>query len=74
MKKFLSISLVVLVALAVLVSCGSKEAAKVDFGMGVYTYYGTASSADGETNGTGEFFTTVAAVLVDADGKIDGLF
>ncbi len=71
MKKILSISLVVLIALTTLVACGSdKEAAKVDFGMGVYTYYGTASSADGETNGSGEIFTTVAAVLVDADGKI----
>ncbi|MBQ8836211.1 MAG: hypothetical protein IJ002_01725 [Clostridia bacterium] len=71
MKKILSIALVVLMALTTLVSCGSEaEAANVNFGMGVYTYYGEATSADGETNGAGEVLATVAAVLVDADGKI----
>lgn len=68
MKKILSIALVVLMALTVFSACGSEKT--VDFGMGVYTYYGTASSAEGDTNGKGEVVATVAAVLVDADGKI----
>ncbi|MBQ6892772.1 MAG: hypothetical protein IJN48_01070 [Clostridia bacterium] len=71
MKKILSIFLVVLMALATFASCGGEtEAAKVNFGMGVYTYYGEVSSADGDTNGAGEVVATVAAVLVDTDGKI----
>ena len=71
MKKVLSIALVVLMALTTFVACGNNnEAEKLDFGMGVYTYYGTASNAEGDTNGKGEVFATVAAVLVDAEGKV----
>lgn len=71
MKKILALSLAVLMALTVFVACDSeKEAAKVNFGMGVYAYYGDVTSAEGETNGSGEVIATVAAVLVDADGKI----
>lgn len=42
----------------------------LSFGMGVTTAYGDVTSADGETNGAGEVVATVAAVLLDAEGKI----
>lgn len=73
MKKILAFSLVVLMALATFSACGGGEdntTATVDFGMGVYTYYGTASDAEGDVNGEGEFFASFAAVLVDENGKI----
>lgn len=70
MKKILSIVLVAIIiaSVASFASCGKAEELK--FGMGVYAYYGEATSADGETNGAGEVVATVAAVLVDAEGKI----
>ena len=75
MKKILAIALVAIMALTALTACGgnttnNEEVANVNFGMGIYTYYGTASDADGDTNGKGELSATVAAVLVDADGKV----
>ena len=82
MKRILALTLVVLMALTVFVACnggtpaettGSNtevEVANAKFGMGVYAYYGDVTSADGEANGSGEVVATVAAVLVDADGKI----
>ena len=87
MKKFLAISLVVLMALTTFVACGNNtpEETVVDtvadttaadvvetvkFGMGVHAYYGTASDADGDTDGKADLTATVAAVLVDAEGKV----
>ena len=46
------------------------EAATVKFGMGVYAAYGDNTSAEGDTNGNGEVAVTIAAVLVDENGKI----
>lgn len=70
MKKFLSILLAALTLLTVIAMTGCGAAKTLKFGMGVYTYYAEGANADGETNGKGEAVTTVAAVLVDADGKI----
>lgn len=42
----------------------------LNFGMGITKAYGDVTSADGETNGAGEVVATVAAVLLDAEGKI----
>ncbi len=82
MKKILSVALVVLMVLTTFVACNggtpaettgannNEEIANVKFGMGVHTVYGDVTDADGETNGSGEVIATVAAVLVDADGKI----
>ena len=42
----------------------------VSFGMGVYAVYGDVTNAEGDANGKGEVVATVAAVLVDKDGKI----
>jgi len=67
MRKILS---VVLAALMMLTFVGCGEAETLKFGMGVYATYGDVTSADGETNGAGEVIATVAAVLVDAEGKI----
>ncbi len=49
---------------------GGEEATVVNFGMGVYTTYGEVTNADGESNGKGEVTATVAAVLIDENGKI----
>ncbi len=68
MKKFLSVALVALMLLASFAGCGKAETVKM--GMGVHAYYEAAMSADGDTNGVGEVVATVAAVLVDKDGKI----
>ena len=72
MKKILAFVLVALMALTALSACGgeAKDAEKLNFGMGTYSYYGTATDADGETNGKGELVVAMAAVLVDKDGKI----
>ena len=72
MKKFLSIALVIALAVSViaLVGCGNKPAATLKFGMGVVSSLGDAKNAEGETNGSGKFTTTAVAVLLDADNKI----
>ena len=69
MKKLLSIALVALMLLATLAGCGAK-AEELKFGMGISASYGESTSADGATDGKGEVVATVAAVLVDANGKI----
>ena len=70
MKKILSVMLAALMLLSVasFTSCGEAETLK--FGMGISAAYGDVTSAEGESNGTGEVIATVAAVLVDANGKI----
>ena len=70
MKKILSVALVALMLLAAFAGCGKTEAETLKMGMGVHAYYEAAQSADGDTNGVGEVIATVAAVLVDKDGKI----
>lgn len=81
MKKFISIALVVVLAISVIamVGCGNKPeekpvedapAATLKFGMGVVANLGEAKNADGDTNGSGEFLATAVAVLLDADNKI----
>lgn len=78
MKKILSLVLAVLLvfSLVSLVGCGEKKDGKGDvagslkFGMGSYSYFGDVKSADADTNGVGEYVTTVAAVLLDKDSKI----
>ncbi|MBQ4556804.1 MAG: hypothetical protein IJA60_04060 [Clostridia bacterium] len=71
MKKFFSVVLVALMLLTAIsfTACGEKVE-ELKFGMGVYAYNEAATSADGDTTGKGETIATVAAVLVDKDGKI----
>ncbi len=68
MKKLVCILLAVVMTAVLFAGCGAAKTVK--FGMGVYSYYEAGTNADGETNGEGSAVTTVAAVLVDAEGKI----
>lgn len=75
MKKVLSLALVVVMVIGVvfLVGCGNDktdDAATLKFGMGVSAAYGEVKNADGDVNGEAEAVVDIAAVLVDADGKI----
>lgn len=68
MRKILCVLLCVLMLASALVACGGDKQDPLKIGLGVYT---TASAADaGEANGKGQVTMTVAAVLVDANGKI----
>ena len=69
MKKIVSLLMVALmvVSLFSLAACGEKKAATLKFGMGVYSTMDKASSAEGETQGTGEATVNVAGVLMDGD-------
>ena len=71
MKKFLCALLAILmIASALVLTACNKEDEKLKFGMGVYSYYEKATDAEGDTNGKGQAVSTVAAVLLDKDGKI----
>ena len=79
MKKFLSIAIAIIMVAGVLflVGCdkGPEDAntdapANLKFGLGVVASYGDVKDASDEANGEGEVIVDVAAVLVDADGKI----
>ena len=75
MKKILSIALCLLMLVSVLTACGGdkpaddNKAATVKFGAGVYSTIKATDVTD-EDNGTGTLDAAIAAVLVDADGKI----
>lgn len=71
MKKFLSTTLVALliVSMFLMAGCGSKNAT-LKFGAGVYVSTPTTTDATADKEGTGKVDVTVAAVTVDADGKI----
>lgn len=70
MKKILS--LLILAAIAVgslcLVSCGEKN---YEVGVGIHAS-ANATDADGEADGSAEVNYTMAAIIVDADGKLVG--
>ncbi len=74
MKKLFSLILCVLMLLSVmtLAGCGEKETSgeALKLGLGVHSYIEEIKNADGDTNGGGEAATTVAAVLLDKNGKI----
>ena len=72
MKKILSVVLAALMLLSVasFTSCGETKVEELKLGMGVSASFGDVTNADGETNGKGEVIATVAAVLVDSEGKI----
>ena len=71
MKRILSILLCVVMVLSALtlVSCNKAEK-NLKLGMGTYSVATKATNADGDTNGSAEAEITVAAVLVDDEGKI----
>ena len=69
MKKVFSLGLCLVMVAAMLVGCGKAEA-KLKFGSGVYVSAPTATDATADKNGSGKLDVTVAAVTVDANGKI----
>lgn len=70
MKKIIS-SLLCLFLLPCffLCSCANKSEGQ-KFGMGIYSYYSSVSSADADKNGGVTVLHTAAAVLIDKNGKI----
>ena len=71
MKKTLVLVLCLILAMCVMfVGCGKEEAATLKFGMGVYSSTPTVTNATADKEGSGKLDVTVAAVTVDADGKI----
>lgn len=69
MKKTLVLAMcLILVMSALFVGCGSSETLK--FGMGVYSSTPAVADATADKEGTGKIDVTVAAVTVDANGKI----
>lgn len=79
MKRVLSVCLVAAMALTMLfvVGCGDKTKTPdtttpetLKFGAGVYVSAPTATDATADKDGSGKIDVTVAAVTVDADGKI----
>lgn len=71
MKKILSISFCILMLASMLIvsGCGEKNA-PLKFGSGVYVSAPAATDATADKEGTGKVDVTVAAVTVDANGKI----
>lgn len=68
MKKSIAIALcLVLLFTALFAGCGSKP---LKFGAGVFVSAATTTDATADKNGTGKYDITVAAVSVDAGGKI----
>ena len=72
MKKLLTITLCVLMVASMLFigGCANKTAATVKFGSGVAISAPTVTDATADKNGSGKIDITIAAVTVDADGKI----
>lgn len=70
MKKVLALVLcaVLVASMFTLAGCGGNTELKM--GLGVYSYLDSVASADAEKNGSANAVTTVAAVLLDASGKI----
>lgn len=69
MKKTLVLAMCLILAMSALfVGCGSGETLK--FGIGVYSSAPAVADATADKEGTGKIDVTVAAVTVDANGKI----
>jgi len=71
MKKLTSAILVVamlVLAAVALVSCTGSGS--LELGIGMYSEYGDLKNADGDTKGSTNAIHTIAAVLVDQNGKI----
>ena len=74
MKKTLVLLMCLILAVStIFVGCGTEEgetATTLKFGMGVYSSTPAVTDATEDKEGTGKIDVTVAAVTVDADGKI----
>ena len=69
-KSFILVMCLILTISALFVGCGAKEPATLKFGMGVYSSTPAVTDATADKDGSGKLDVTVAAVTVDADGKI----
>ena len=71
MKKLICVllSILMLLSAATFVGCDQKEAT-LKFGVGVYTATPSVADATEDKNGQGKVAITVAAITVDADGKV----
>lgn len=71
MKKIISVLLAALMIMSLisLSACGAKDE-PLKMGVGAYNTIDKATDADGETTGSGEVVSNIAAVLVNGDGKI----
>ena len=69
-KSFILVMCLILAISALFVGCGAKEPTTLKFGMGVYSSTPAVTDATADKDGSGKLAVTVAAVTVDADGKI----
>ncbi len=69
MKKIFAFMLAAVMVVS-MVGCGEGEKESLKLGMGVHAYINGSADADADNNGNNEVVATVAAVLVDKDGKI----
>lgn len=69
-KSFVLVMCLILALSTLFVGCGSKEPATLKFGMGVYSSAPAVTDATADKDGSGKLDVTVAAVTVDANGKI----
>lgn len=69
-KSFILVMCLILTISALFVGCGAKEPTTLKFGMGVYSSTPAVTDATADKDGSGKLDVTVAAVTVDADGKI----
>lgn len=70
MRKCLAITLCMLLAISMLAMFGCSKSATLKFGAGVYVTAPSTTDATADKEGTGKVDVTVAAVTIDADGKI----
>ena len=70
MKKAFSVVLALVMALSLVACGGSSAKGAVKTGLGIVATGAIKSEADADANGKAQSNTTVAAVLVDAEGKI----
>ena len=71
MKKTLVLVLCLILAISsVFAGCGKEKTSTLKFGMGVYASAPTVTDATVDKEGSGKLDVTVAAVIVDTDGKI----
>ncbi len=70
MKRFICAILSIILVAISFTACGEGGAENLKLGMGIYSYIDKAADADGETNGKAQVVATVAAVLLDSEGKV----
>ena len=73
MKKIVSLMLCIAL-LCTMVALTGCSATTLKFGAGVYVSPPSTADATADKNGNGSVEVTIAAVTVDAGGKISGLF